>query len=177
MVMKCLCDHTKGVVRVNDQHTEEFQFEKGVRQGCLVSPLLFNAIGERIMRHVEERIQEKPGKVIGGRCLWNIRFADNTTIITRSCEEISEMGEALRTISRHMGLNINESKTSAMAVHGRGEVEMEAEKIKMADEFKFLGSYNFLCDRDRRQLHIYRHQVQDRTSKVNHQQHGGCMEV
>ena len=48
-LIKCLYDKAKGVVRVNDQQTEEFSL-KGVRQGCLMSPLLFNTVGERIMR-------------------------------------------------------------------------------------------------------------------------------
>jgi len=64
-LLKGLYDHAKGTVRVDNEHTEEFPFEQGVRQGCLVSPLLFKAIGERIMREVEERLEERPGKVIG----------------------------------------------------------------------------------------------------------------
>jgi len=38
---------------------------------------------------VEERVEERPGKVIGGRCMWNIRYADDTTMIARSNEECS----------------------------------------------------------------------------------------
>ncbi|XP_078491080.1 uncharacterized protein LOC144747145 [Ciona intestinalis] len=87
-------NQAKGVVRVNDQHTEEFSFLKGVRQGCLISPLLFNTVGERIMREVEERLTKRSGKVIGGRLIWNIRYADDTTMVAKSREECGVMGEA-----------------------------------------------------------------------------------
>ena len=140
-LVKCLYDKAKGVVRVNDQHTEEFSFLKGVRQGCLISPLLFNTIGERIMREVEERLTERPGKVIGGRSIWNIRYADDTTLIAKSREECGGMGEALMNVSAEFGLKINRSKTSAMAVHGTGAIEIDGEEIERVEKMKFLGSY------------------------------------
>ena len=80
-------DQAKGVVRVGYEHTKEFRFRKGVRQGCLISPLLFNTIGERVMKEVEQRVQEdRPGKIIGGRNIWNVRYADDTTILAESNE-------------------------------------------------------------------------------------------
>ena len=93
------------------------------------------------MREVEERLKERPGKIIGGRSIWNIRYADDTTMIASSKDECSEMGEALSSISKEVGLNINKSKTSAMTVHGEGDVQMEGEKIDQVEKFKFLGSY------------------------------------
>lgn len=42
-------------VRVNGQKTEASRIEKGVRQGCVVSPLIFNAVGERIVREIEQK--------------------------------------------------------------------------------------------------------------------------
>ena len=93
------------------------------------------------MREVEERLRERPGKVIGGRSIWNIRYADDTTMIASSKEECSEMGEALSSVSKNVGLMINKSKTSAMTVHGEGDVQMEEEKIDQVVKSKFLGSY------------------------------------
>ena len=111
-----------------------------MRQGCLISPLLFNAVGERIMREVEERLEERPGKVIGGRAMWNIRYADDTTMVGKSREECREMGETLRDASKDMGLGINMNKTSVMTVHGQGEIEIEGKKIEKVDKVKLLGS-------------------------------------
>ena len=140
-LLKGLYDHAKGIVRVDNEHTEEFPFEKGVRQGCLVSPLLFKIIGERIMRKVEERLEERPGKVIGGRCMWNVRYADDTTMVSRSKEECGKMGEELSRVSKEVGLTINKSKTSTMTIHGEGSVEIEGESIEREEKIKFLGSY------------------------------------
>ena len=140
-LIKNLYDKATGVVRVADQHTEGFSFQKGVRQGCLISPLLFNTVGERILREVEERLTERPGKVIGGRSIWNLRYADDTTMVARSRDECELMGESLRSVSSDFGLQINRSKTSAMTVHGEGEMEIEGEEITKVEKMKFLGSY------------------------------------
>ena len=66
-LLERLYSKATGVIRVADGHTDQFPFEQGVRQGCIVSPLLFNACGETIMRQVEETVDERPGSVIGGR--------------------------------------------------------------------------------------------------------------
>ncbi|XP_037790514.1 uncharacterized protein LOC119585851 [Penaeus monodon] len=138
-LLKGLYDHAIGVVQVDNQHTEEFPFQKR-GQGCLVSRLLFNAIGEKIMRKVHEKVGERPGKIIGGRAVWNIRYADDTTVIAKSRQECNEMGEALMDTSREVGLTINKKKTSAMKIHGDGEVEL-GEKIEHVKKVTFLGLY------------------------------------
>ena len=123
-----------------NEHTEEFRFEKVVRQGCLVSPLLFNVMGEKIMREVEEPVEERPGKVIGGRSIWNIRYADDTTMVAKTREECSQlqMGEVLRDVSRMVGLDRNKNKTLAMNVHGEGDVAIVEESINNVQTIKFL---------------------------------------
>ena len=73
-LIKQLYNRAIGVMRLEEQHTEPFKFEKGVRQGCLVSPILFNVVGERIMRKVESRLVERSGKIIGGRCWLYIAY-------------------------------------------------------------------------------------------------------
>ena len=129
------------MVRLDDRKTDPFKFEKGVRQGCFISPLLFNVIGEHIMRRVESNLPERSGKVIGGRALWNIRYADDTTLIGNKRREMIEMAEQLRQASLYMGLHINSAKTSAMTVHGVGKVRIQTEEIENVEKFKFLGSY------------------------------------
>ena len=50
-----------GVVRVGDEITDSFPFEKGVRQGCLLSPMMFSAFGEKILRLVVDETREGSG--------------------------------------------------------------------------------------------------------------------
>ena len=93
------------------------------------------------MREVADRLEERTGKVIGGRCIWNIRYADDTTLVARSKEECQQMGEALKEASLRVGLKINKSKTTAMTVHGEGNIRIEGEEIEKVSKVKFLGSY------------------------------------
>lgn len=93
------------------------------------------------MREVEERLEERPGIVMGGRSIWNIRYADDTTMLTTSSEKCSVMGETLRTASERVGLKINRSKTQVMTVHGEGDVQIQGEVIEKVGKVKFLGSY------------------------------------
>ena len=65
----CLYEIGKGL-KVQDQ-TELFWLEKRVIQGRLISPLLYNTVGEKIVREVETGLQERAGIVIGGRAIWN----------------------------------------------------------------------------------------------------------
>jgi len=84
---------------------------------------------------------KSPGKVIGGRCMWNIRYADDTTMIARSKEKCSKTGEELTQKSKEVGLPINKLKTSAMTIRGQGSVEIEGDRIEKEEKIKFLGSY------------------------------------
>ena len=69
--MQKLYSKATGVLRIAAEHTYQFPFEKGVRQGCVFSPMLFNTCGEMIMRMLESEILERAGCIIGGRSVWN----------------------------------------------------------------------------------------------------------
>ena len=71
-LVKNLYDQATEMVRLDDRKSNPFNFEKGVRRGCLISPLLFNVAGEYIMRKFESNMPERCGKVIGGRAACNI---------------------------------------------------------------------------------------------------------
>ena len=103
-LVKALYDKAMGVVRVGGTTTDEFRFKKGVGQGCLISPLLFSLVGEKIMNEVEHGFQQRMGVVIGGREIWNIRYADDTTLLANSKSEIEALAESLRVESGKQGL-------------------------------------------------------------------------
>ena len=78
----------EATVRTGHVTTDWFQIEKEVHQGCVLSPCLFNLYAEYIMRNT--RLNEaQAGIKIVGRNINNLRFADNTTLMAESKEELS----------------------------------------------------------------------------------------
>ena len=69
----------------------------------MISPLLFKVSGEYILGIVWSNMPEHSGKVIGGRAVWNILYADDTILIGNTRSEIVDMAEHLRQASLNMG--------------------------------------------------------------------------
>ena len=77
-------------VRTGHETTDWFQIRKGVHQGCILSPCLFNFYAEYIMRN--PRLDEaQAGIKIAGRNIDNLRYADDTTLIAESEEELKTL--------------------------------------------------------------------------------------
>ena len=75
----------EATVRTGHGTTDWFQTKKGVRQGCILSPCLFNFYAEYIMRNAG--LEEAPAEIkIAGRNINNLRYADDTTLMAESEE-------------------------------------------------------------------------------------------
>lgn len=133
----------EAAVRWNGQLTDWFQIGQGTRQGCNVSPTEFNIYGENIIRRVEEK--NKRGAVIGGRRMTNLRYADDTTIISSSASGIRKYFQDLVTESKYYNMEINATKTKVMVVSRQEGVQLEVnhggQQLEQVQSFKFLGSY------------------------------------
>ena len=80
----------EATVRIGHGTTDWFQIGKGVRQGCMLSPCLFNLNAEYIMRNAG--LDEAPtGIKIAGRNVNNLRYADDTTLMEKSEEELRSL--------------------------------------------------------------------------------------
>ena len=77
----------EAIVRTEQGTTDWFQIGKGVRQGCILSPCLFNLYAEYIMRNTGLE-ETQTGIKIAGRNINNLRYADDTTLIAESREEL-----------------------------------------------------------------------------------------
>ena len=142
-LLKSLYDNSYGMIRVDQQHTDKFRFERGVRQGCPLSPLLFLTCGEDIMRSVEAELPDRTGAIVGGRALWNLRYADDTALLARSRTQLEQEAQLLKKHSERFELQINSSKTVAMAISEQDDRQspvIEGATIKSVQKFKYLGS-------------------------------------
>ena len=130
-----------GTVRVDEGKTDVFAFEKGVRQGCLLSPMVFNVVGEKIMRLVKEEAGEKTGCRVAGDNIWNIRYADDTTLLAKSEVELQVSAKLVEEYSAEFGLKINREKTNVISVSGGGSVKMGNTELAVVETFKYLESF------------------------------------
>ena len=95
-----------------------FRTTVGVRQGCLLSPTLFNILLKRIMT---DAIEDHEGTVsIGGRTITNLRFADNIDGLAGEEEELAKLVECLNKASTAYGMVISAEKTKLMTKNTNG---------------------------------------------------------
>ena len=101
----------EATVRTGHGTTDWFQIGKGVHQGCILSPCLFNLYAENIMRNVglDEAIK------IAGRNINNLRYADDTTLMSESEEELKSLLMKVKLESEKVGLQLSIQKTKIMA--------------------------------------------------------------
>ena len=92
--------------------TDWFQIGKGVYQGCILSPCLFNLYAEYIMRNAGLD-EAQDGIKIAGRNINNVRYADNTTLMAESKEELKSL--SVKEESEKVGLKLSIQNTKIMA--------------------------------------------------------------
>ena len=93
-------------VRTGHGKTDWFQIRKGVRQGCISSPCLFTLYAEYIMRNAGLE-EAQAGIKIAGRNINNLRYADDTTLMAESKEELRNLLMKVKEESENFGLKLN----------------------------------------------------------------------
>ena len=125
----------EAAVRTGHETTDWFQTGKGVRQGCILSPCLFNLYAEYIMRNAGlDEVQA--GIKISGRNTNNLRYADDTTLMAE-IEELKSLLMKVKEESEKVGLKLNIQKTKIMASGPITSWETDGETVS---DFIFLGS-------------------------------------
>ena len=100
----------EATVSVGHGTTEWFQIRKGVCQGCILSPCLFNSYAEYIMRNAGLD-EAQAGIKIAGRNINNLRYADDTTLMAES-KELKSLLMNVKEESKKVGLKLNIQKTN-----------------------------------------------------------------
>ena len=112
----------EATVRTGHGTTDWFQIGKGVHQGCILSPCLFNLYAEYIMRNAGLE-ETQAGIKIAGRNINNLRYADDTTLMAESEEELKSLLMKVKEESEKVGLKLNIQKTKIMhlvpSLHGK----------------------------------------------------------
>ena len=114
------------------------QIGKGVRQGCILSPCLFNLYAEYIMRNA--RLDEaQAGIKIARRNINNLRYADDTTLMVES-KELKSLLIKVKEETEKAGLKLNIQKTKIMASISITSWQIDGETVETVSDFIFLGS-------------------------------------
>ena len=104
----------EATVRTGHGTTDWFQIGKGVRQGCILSPCLFNFYAEYIMRNAGLD-EAQAGIKTARRNINNLRYADDTTLMAESKEELKSLMMKVKEESKKVGLKLNIQKTKILA--------------------------------------------------------------
>ena len=107
-----------------------FQFGKGVRQGCIVSPCLFNLYAEYIMRNAGLD-EAQAGVEIARRNINSLRYADDTTLMAESEEELKSLLKKVKEDNEDVGLKLNIQKTKIMASGPITSWQIDGETMKI----------------------------------------------
>ena len=126
----------EATVRTGHRTTDWFQIGKGVRQGYILSPCLFNVYAEYIMRNagLDEALV---GIKIAGRNINKLRYADDATLIEESEEELKSLLMKVKVESEKVGLKLNIQKTKIMASGPTTSCETDGETVEIVSDFIF----------------------------------------
>ena len=128
-------------VRTGHGTTDWFQIGKGVHQRCILSLCLFNLYAEYIMRNAGLE-DAQAGIKIAGRNTNNLRYADDTTLMAESEEELKSLLMKVKEESEKVGLKLNIQKTKIMASGPITSWEIDGETVETVSDFTFLGLQN-----------------------------------
>ena len=126
-------------VRSGHGTTDWFQIEKRAQQGCILSHRLLNLYAEYIMRKAGLD-ETQAGIKIAGRNINNLRYADHTTLMEESEEELKSLLMKVKEESEKVGLKLNIQKTKIMASSPITSWEIVGETVETVSDFIFLGS-------------------------------------
>ena len=136
-LLRNLCAGQEATVRTGHGTTDWFQIGKGVFQGCILSPCLFNLYAEDIMRNAGlEKAQA--GIKSAERNINNLRYADDTTLMAESEEELKSLLMKVKEESEKVGLKLNIQKTNIMASGPITSWQIDGETVETVADFIFL---------------------------------------
>ena len=139
-LLRSLYSGQEATVRTGHGTTDWFQIVKGVHQGCILSPCLFNLYAENIMRNAG--LYEAQARIkIAGRNINNLRYADDTTLMAESEEELKNLLMKVKEESEKVGSKLNIWKAKIMASGPITSWQIDGDSGN-SDRLYFLGLQN-----------------------------------
>ena len=126
----------EATVRTGHGTTDWLQIGKGVHQGCILSPCLFNLYAEYIMRNAGLE-EAQAGIKIARRNINNLRYADDTSLMAESEKELKSLLVKVKEESEKVGLKLNIQKTKIMASSPITSWQTDGETVKTVSDFIF----------------------------------------
>ena len=139
--MRNLYAGQEATARTGHGTTDWFQIGKRERQGCILSPCLFNLYAEYIMRNAGLE-ETQAGIKIFGRNINNLRYANDTTLMADCKGELKSLLMKVKVDSEKVGFKLNNQKTKIMASGPITSWEIYGETVETVSDFNFLGLQN-----------------------------------
>ena len=138
-ILRYLYAGQRARVRTGHGTTDWFQIGKGVCQGCILSPCLFNLYAEYIKRNSGLN-EEQAGIKIARKNINSLRYADDTTLMAESREEIKNLMRKVKVECEKVGLKLNIQKTKIMASGPITSWQIDGETVATLADFILGGS-------------------------------------
>ena len=127
-------------IQLENCMSDKIMIKRGVRQGCVLSPCLFNLYTEMIFRH----IVDMKGVIVGGRNINNLRYADDTVLLAESEENLQEIMDEVNTAGKKFNMKMNAKKTKTMIITKKDEkpkilTTIDDTDIEQVTHFTYLG--------------------------------------
>ncbi|XP_049742629.1 uncharacterized protein LOC126077377 [Elephas maximus indicus] len=139
VLMRNLYIDQEAVVQTEQGDTDWFEVRKGVCQGCILSPYLFNLCAEQIIREAG-LYEEEQGIRIGGRLINNPRYADDTTLLAESEEDLKHLLMEIKDHSLQYRLHLSIKKTKILTTGVMSNSMINRDKIEVIKDFILHGS-------------------------------------
>ena len=145
--MRNLYADQEATVRTGHGTTDWFQIGKGVHQGCILSLWLFNLYAEYIVGNAGLK-ETQAGIKLAGRNINSFRYADDTTLMAESEEELNSLLMKVKEDSEKVGLKLNIPKTKIMASGPITSWQIDGEAMETVKDFIFGGAPKITADGD-----------------------------
>lgn len=132
----------KVIVRVEDRTYEEIEIRSGIRQGCILSPILFNLYSKSIMNKALD--DQSKGIKINGITINNLRYADDTVLLAETLEDLQAIINKIVEVSEEYELTLNTNKTKYMLITkstlDNSNMYVKDQPIERVRKYNYLGT-------------------------------------